>query len=240
LLLFCLISLPTLAQQPRPGGVQPRERVITILNRASQPISALLVSGFEEDDWGLNRLGVPALAPGRSFRVRLGRVRDCAYDLQVTYDDGRVEEKRGQDACRGRRIVFDGAHAALLADRTERQMLLLNRARRTVRQVFFSPKEATSWGDDLLAPGRLESGADARLTYRGECVVDLRVVFDNNSAEERREVDLCGHPTVMIAPGWTTRDDMQVSEAVLSQIRPVFVPVGAGADFCAAPALAPP
>jgi len=259
LLLLCLISLPALAQPPRPGGAQPRDRVITVLNRASQAISALLVSGSQEDEWGLNRLSGPALAPGRSFRVRLGRVRDCAYDFQVTYGDGKVEERRDQDACRGRQVVFDGSHAAALADRTEREVLLLNRAPRRIRQVFLSPREATSWGDDLLALGRLESGADTRLTYRGECVVDLRVVFENNGAEERREVDLCNHPTMMIAPGWTTTDDVAVSEAVLSQTRPASAPLGplgvgalafrpapvqaisgAGADLCTVPAWAPP
>jgi len=106
----------------------------------------------------------------------------------------------------------------------------------------------------LGGPGRLESGANAWLTYRCECVVDLSVVFDDNSEEERREVDLRGHPTVMIAPGWTTRDDMPVSEAALSQTQPTSASCGvgalafrsaqamsgAGADLCAAPELAPP
>jgi hypothetical protein len=183
-------------------------------------------------------------------------VRDCNYDLQVIYDDGKVEEKRDQDVCRSGQIVFDGSQAALPADRTERKVLLLNRTPRMVRQVFLSSKEAASWGDDLLTPGGLESGADAQLTYRGEWVVDLRVVFDNNSAEERRDVDLCGHPTVMIAPGWTTMDGMPISEAAVSQTRPtassfgvgtlalhpawVQAMSGAGADRCAGPGLALP
>ena len=212
LLLFCLVSVPALAQQSQLDGAQPRDRVFTVLNRANQPIGTLLVSSSREDEWGSNRLIGPPLVHGRRLKVRLSLVQDCRYDLQVTYVDGKIEEKHDQDICHNHQIVFDGSQAVLLTNHTEQKVLLLNRAQRAVGQVFISPKEAMSWGNDLLGPGPLQSGAETQLSYRGGCVVDLRIVFDNNSAEERREVNLCGHPAVMIGPGWTTTNDIPVTE----------------------------
>ena len=37
-------------------------------------------------------------------------------------------------------------------------------------------------------------------------MADLRVVFDNRSAEERRGIDLCTAGRIAIEPGWTTAD----------------------------------
>lgn len=230
LLLFCLGSLPALAQQgaPRPGapsGTPPaapqaqavQDRAANVINRAAAAITTLYVSSTEEDNWGTNRLGGQPLAAGRSFQVRLGQGRHCRFDLQVVYSDGKVEERRDQDVCRNRQVIFDGSKAAMPVDRTERKVTLLNRAPRTIKQVFLSPKSASNWGDDVLV-GTIAPGEDSELTYRGECIVDVRVVFDNASAEERREADLCNQATVVIAPGWTTTDEIPATEADLPRV----------------------
>ena len=49
-------------------------------------------------------------------------------------------------------------------------------------------------------------GDSRTLTYHGTCTADLRVVFDNRAAEERRGLDLCATPMLVIHPGWTTED----------------------------------
>jgi hypothetical protein len=38
--------------------------------------------------------------------------------------------------------------------------------------------------------------------------VDIRVVFENRAAEERRGVDLCRRASLSIEPGWTTTDEL--------------------------------
>ncbi len=52
----------------------------------------------------------------------------------------------------------------------------------------------------------MSAGERTTLTYHGDCLADLRVVFDNRSAEERRNLDLCGLHGVIVRPGWTTTD----------------------------------
>ena len=217
LLLFGLLALPLSAQQPpRPGtpfpGTPPAgpDRVITILNRAPQAITTLFVSASTEDEWGINRLSIPSLATTRSFQYRLGG-RDCKYDFQVTYADKRVEEKRDQDICRSRQIVFDATSAKAPDTGPERTVTVRNRTPRPITKIFISPKSTTSWGDDVLK-GNLAGGADQDVRYRGECIADLRIVYDNDSAEERREIDFCANTTAYIVPGWTITDEMPTKE----------------------------
>lgn len=83
---------------------------------------------------------------------------------------------------------------------------MVNRAPRPIQQVLISPSAAGEWGEDWLAHRTLSVGDSATLPYRGDCIADLRVVFDNRSAEERRDLDLCRAARVVIAPGWTTAD----------------------------------
>lgn len=238
LLLFCLASLPVLAQQrpaappagttpPTPQAGPAQDRAANVINRATVAITTLYVSSTEEDNWGTNRLSAQPLAAGRSLQVRLGQGRHCRFDMQAVYSDGKVEERRDHDVCRNRQVIFDGSKAALPVDRTERKVTILNRSPRTIKQVFLSPKSAANWGDDMLG-GTIAAGADSEVTYRGECVVDVRVVFDNSSAEERREADLCNQATVVIAPGWTTTDEIPATEADLPRLGAAAASGGGG------------
>ena len=232
ILLVCLAAWPVFAQQSgqRPGAppaaspttppsAPTQERAANVMNRAVVAITTLYVSSTEEDNWGSNRLAGQPLPAGRSFQVRLGMGRHCRFDLQAVYSDGKLEERRDQDLCRNRQVIFDGSKAVLPADRTERKIILQNRAPRSIKQVFISAKNASNWGDDVLS-GLLARGEESELTYRGECVVDLRVVFDNSSAEERREADICDRTHVVIGPGWTTTDEIPSTEADLPLANP--------------------
>jgi hypothetical protein len=229
LLLLCLLALPLAtspapAQQPSrpggaaggsPGGAPPPivlpmgpDRMINVTNRTTQAVTTLYVSSTTEDNWGSNRLTIPNIAPARSFQLRLAG-RDCKFDVQVVYADSKIEEKRDQDLCRNRQVTFDGSQARLPGQ--ERTVTVMNRAPRAIKQVFISARGANSWGDDLLSRGELETGDDTDVRFRGPCVNDIRVIFDNNSAEERRDVDFCERTTAYVAPGWTTTDEMPTS-----------------------------
>jgi hypothetical protein len=191
------------APPERPAGL----REATVVDRATQAMNEIYVSPHSSDQWGQDRLGNRVLPAGGAFRVGLGRTAECSFDVKVIYQDASGEEQHGIDICRNPRVVFDGSTAAPAPESgTEHQVVLVNRSSRPIQQVFISPMEANQWGDDRLPTGSMSVGERRALSWRGECLVDLRVVFENRAAEERRGVDLCATPAVSIEPGWTTAD----------------------------------
>lgn len=207
-----LALAPSAHADPRRLGVPqgamlpgPSEREIVVVNRSPLGVNELYVSPANSDQWGTDRLGDETLAPGQSFRVRLGRTRDCLFDLQMVYEDATHEDRHNVDACRARQVVFDASGAVPIA-RAKHEVTLINGEIRPIQQVFLSPPNSSQWGDDLLGNTSLSVHADATVTYQGPCQADLRVVYDNRSAEERRDIDVCADPRLVIAPGWTTAD----------------------------------
>lgn len=205
--LMAVASAQAEVVRPPPRGPLG-EREITIVNHSDQPVNEIYVSPSSAEAWGEDRLGDATLAPDDSVKLRLGRTRDCAFDVQVIYEDATREQKLGQNVCRSRRMVFTGANAqsppAVLA--AQHHVSLRNGSGRAIQQVFISSAEAAQWGDDLLPSRRVAVGESVDVTYHGACAADLRVVFDNRAAEERRGLDLCETPAIDIRPGWTTAD----------------------------------
>ncbi len=196
------------AEPPRPPRAPLGERELVVENRSDKLINEIYISASSTDQWGEDRLGEATLEPGGSLRIRLGRMRDCSFDVQVIYEDASREERIGQDVCRARRLTFDGSAATTrrTAEAPLRRVALLNRSARPILQVFISAADSAQWGEDLLASGRIGETETAEIDYRGDCAADLRVVFANRAAEERRGLDLCAIPTMWIEPGWTTAE----------------------------------
>lgn len=210
-LLLGAIVVPAMADTPRPTRTRPAPREVTVVNRARLPILQLMVSPTAADQWGEDRLGEATIPPGAQRRTDLGRTAECQFDIQVVYEDLGREERRGVDLCRTRTVTFDGTAASRPEDpfTATRMLTLVNRTPRAISGVFVSPAAATQWGDDL-APGRgIAPGETGVLTYRGACAADLRVVFDNRAAEERRGLDICATATVTVRPGWTTVETLE-------------------------------
>lgn len=88
------------------------------------------------------------------------------------------------------------------------RLVVANWSSRAIREIFVSPATAPDWGGNRLEGRSLSPGDDVRLAYGGACRGDLRVVFDNGSAEERHGLDLCVHGFIGVRPGWTTDDDV--------------------------------
>ena len=198
-------ALADVPPQPVLGPLSERE--VTVVNQSQRPVNELYVSPDSAEQWGDDRLGERTLEPDNSVRVRLGRTRECLFDVKVVYDDASREENRGVNLCRTRQVVFDGSTATAPPDTgAEHSATLVNHAPRPIQQVFLSPAAANQWGDDRLGETSISVGERRVVTWRGDCVVDLRVVFENRAAEERRGVDLCETPAVSIEPGWTTAD----------------------------------
>jgi hypothetical protein len=206
-----LLAAPAIAEMPVAVQGPLGDRELTVLNSSQRPINEVYVSPQSADQWGQDRLGEHMLAVGDSLRLHLGRTRECLFDALVVYDDASREENRGVNLCHTRQVVFDG-HTATVppGTGTEHSVTLANHARRPIQQVFISPAAASQWGDDRLSEGSISVGDRRPVTWYGDCTVDLRVVFENRAAEERRGVDLCGTPVVSIEPGWTTADTLPV------------------------------
>jgi hypothetical protein len=206
-----LLAAPVRADVPRPLQGPLGEREVTVLNNSKRAINEIYVSPEAADQWGEDRLGEHMLEAGDSLRLRLGRMRDCIFDAKVIYDDASREENRGVNLCRARQIAFDGSTATAPPETgPEHGVTLLNRTARPIQQLFISPAEANQWGDDRLVAGGISVGDRRSVNWRGGCNVDLRVVFENRAAEERRGVDLCATPALSIEPGWTTADVLPV------------------------------
>ncbi len=196
------------AEAPRPARGPAVLRELTVVNRSVRPVHELRISPSDADEWGDDRLGDDVIPAGGSFRVRLGRTRDCQFDVQVIYDDASREEHRGIDVCRRRSVAFDRSAAVMPPEpfAVDHRVTLENRSGRAIQQVFISPGTADRWGDDLAPPGGIPPGTAGAIGYRGGCAADLRVVYDNRAAEERRDLDICAVPTLLIQPGWTVAE----------------------------------
>jgi len=182
------------------------EREVLLINRAPNAVVELYASPSNADDWGGERLGDNGLDVGRSLRLRLGRTRVCSFDVAVVYDNLWREEKRDTDICSIRQLVFDGTKAVQPPEPPGQPhiLTLVNGGRLVVQQVFISAPNAPQWGDDLVADRGLSVGESRIITYVGGCLADVRVVFGNRAAEERRAIDLCAPVPLRIVPGWTT------------------------------------
>jgi hypothetical protein len=82
---------------------------------------------------------------------------------------------------------------------TDPSFRLNNQGTRVVREVYVSASSDADWGADRLGAEVLAPGT--RIVIRlpaGQCVNDLRVVFMDGQAQERREVDTCALTDVAV------------------------------------------
>jgi len=185
---------------------------VTIVNRATVGIAELYVSSADEDSWGENRLGQALLAPGQVFHISPLRAQGCQVDMRVIYANGSLEDRRGLDICRSRQFSFSATDAISPSmsapTHAAHTITVINHAPRQIVELYVSPASADDWGGDLLVNGPISTGGMRDVKPEVSCRADLRVVFDNRSAEERRDIDICAHSKLDIKPGWTMSDDL--------------------------------
>jgi hypothetical protein len=71
---------------------------------------------------------------------------------------------------------------------------LVNRTGYTIDEVYVSPSEQNSWGDDLMGDDSLEEGQTLNVRFPGGsniCSFDIKVVYDDQETAEFRGVNLC-------------------------------------------------
>ena len=169
-----------------------------------------------QEQWGPDRLGGATLEAGDTFPMRL-RSRACQTDLRATYDDDSIEEKGGVELCGGTgRVLFDGSG---IARQPERAFVLVNRHSAAVEEVYASGTNDSEWGDDKLT-GTLERGGRQEVVLQGGCEIDLRIVFGNGSAEERRGIDICATQLIVLRPDWVLAEKLDRNPGPIERAPP--------------------
>lgn len=69
---------------------------------------------------------------------------------------------------------------------------LVNRAQQPINELYATPQGMDNWGKDMLGDTTVAPGATfaVRLPI-GQCTYDVRVVYGNGRAEEKRGLDTC-------------------------------------------------
>jgi hypothetical protein len=70
---------------------------------------------------------------------------------------------------------------------------LVNRTGRIITEVYVSSSQVQTWGADRLGRDVLGAGQSMIVTLPrdGTCVFDIRVVYNDGTATERRRVNTC-------------------------------------------------
>jgi serine protease Do len=175
-----------------------------LVNRSSTEIAKIFVSSAQQRNWGRDLLGDNVLQAGQQFKVAPPRDQGCIFDVRVEYPGNRFEERRGQDLCQLEQIVFDGS-SARVAQSTQKPVpqapaattlnpdfYVVNRSSKVIRGLFVSSVQSPNWGEELMS-GTLEPGQryQAKLERNGQCMYDVRVIYQDRTVEEKRGQDVC-------------------------------------------------
>jgi hypothetical protein len=188
-LLALLLLLPAALAVAQPGDPS-----FTIVNRTSQAMREIYVSPVTQQFWGRDLLGNEVLPAGRSLPVRIAASAGCRHDVRIVYANGQDEERRDQNTCAIDQMVF-GATAAAPQGQGAGQNAsfnLVNHGRQPIREIYVSSARDTHWGDDRLGRQNLTPGRYLAVQLpANDCVNDVRVVWADGRAEDRRGIDTC-------------------------------------------------
>lgn len=78
------------------------------------------------------------------------------------------------------------------AQSTDPSFRVNNRGRSPIREIYVSSSNVNSWGRDRLGSDVLPPGGSVTVRLpRGQCMNDIRIVWQNGQATERRGVNTC-------------------------------------------------
>ena len=161
-------------------------REATIRNETDTTLLQVFAAPPGAASRGPDRLGENVVEPSREFRIRLGRTRDCIFDVTAVFEDGEEETRAAMNLCRDPRLTFGDPAAP------RREARVTNTADRTIREFYASTRAPLAWGADRLGNTVLQPGTNFTLRLRGTaCLWDLRAVFDDDAEEVKQGIDLC-------------------------------------------------
>jgi hypothetical protein len=186
-----------------PAAAQAQNR-FWLVNDTGRVIERAFVSSSRVQDWGPDILGASVLPPGNRVWVT-PNFGDCVLDVRVTYQGGGEDSRMQVNACSlstiafgrsagtGARVQGGGAGAVVAPAAGNPSFWLANGSGAVIREVYVSLATQSNWGVDrlgsqVLNPGqRLQVSLPAGVT----CLVDMRIVYMNGQAAERRRVETC-------------------------------------------------
>ena len=96
--------------------------------------------------------------------------------------------------------------AALLATpalAARQDFTVINRTGHVIVTMNVSPSSSSRWGQDILGREVLANGEQAAVSFdndEDQCVFDIRVTYDDGTANDERGVNLCEVSTVEFTP----------------------------------------
>lgn len=89
-------------------------------------------------------------------------------------------------------LALAGIAAPVAAQANDLSFRVTNNVPATINEIYVSSAPLNSWGPDRLGDRTVGSGASyvVRLPA-GQCVNDVRVVYSNGEATERRRLNTC-------------------------------------------------
>jgi hypothetical protein len=187
-----------------PSEAQAQNR-FWLINDTGRVIERAFVSSSRVNDWGPDILGTGVLPPGNRVWVT-PNFGDCILDVRVTYQGGGEETRMGVNACGLSQIAFGrggagagasvggGAGAVVAPSRMGNPSFnFVNGTGLTIREVYVSLSSDGNWGPDRLGANVLQPGQrlPVALPQGNVCAVDMRVVYMDGRAFERRRVETC-------------------------------------------------
>ncbi len=193
-----------------------------LANRSNRVIYEAYASPSSDSNWGPDRLGQNVIPAGRSFVIRLPQG-ECIYDVRVVYDrqGGPAEERRNVNLCNMTELAFDGrgqqqqqggqppqqqqqqqqqqGQAPTQGPRGNPSFNLVNQGQQPVREAYASLTTDQNWGPDRLGNDMVAPGAVYPIRLpEGDCMYDVRFVYQNGQSQERRGVNLCEVTNVIL------------------------------------------
>jgi hypothetical protein len=166
-----------------------------VTNTSGKQINQIFVSPSTDNNWGTDWLREHVLASGQRFAIRPRRDGNCVFDVRVVFEDGTSEERRRVNVCTVNEVAFTSAGPVARSPQSQANadFRLVNRSGRTIQQLFVSASTEQNWGSDRLGQNVLPNGRafTVNLPRDGTCVYDIRVVYDNNTAAEKRRINTC-------------------------------------------------
>lgn len=171
------------------SGEAAAQNRFSLVNSTGQTIERVYVSPSRVSSWGPDVLGNAILPPGQSVWIA-PQLSDCVLDIKVIYQGGREEERRQVNACSLSRVVWGGAGGGGGGDPS---FQFVNSSGVVVNELYVSLTTDQNWGRDRLGQGTLPPGASfpVSLPAGKACTVDIRVVYADGRALERRRVETC-------------------------------------------------
>ena len=193
-----------LAAQPKPAApAGGQNSSFNLVNRGALAVRELFVTSGGNANWGQNRLdgktnGAVSIAPGGSFAVRRKVDTNCIFDIRVVFADGKPEERKGVNTCAMDDVVVGAGPASNVpvaatgkpAD--DPSFKLFNRSARNITELRAAPTGGSTGGDNRLSsPVPPDGSRPISLPRDGHCIFDLRLVFADGKAMEKKKANLC-------------------------------------------------